>query len=174
MFDGRRDQERIDQFTESRRATLENLEAKRRARERIDTLLEQDRFDADELHRRLFQNRDEILALERKLAELEAEIAAIEGEQAGDKALQAFLTDQSGVVEQLQEKIIALPPEAKKELFNTLLEGDIEIGVDEEIDEKWQIMRIPFVFKPEAFERYLVTGARRAFNGSPGIGASDF
>ena len=67
-----------------------------------------------------------------------------------------------------------MPPEAKKELFNTLLEGDIEIGVDEEIDEKWQIMRIPFVFKPEAFERYLATGARRAFNGSPGIGASDF
>ena len=131
---------------------LENLEAKRRARERIYRLLEQDRFDADELHRRLFQNRDEILSLESRIAKVQAEIAAIDRKRAGDKALQAFPTDQHGAVEQLQEKIIALPPAAKKTLFHTLLEGDIVIGVDEDADEKWQIVRIPLVFKVEAFE----------------------
>ena len=46
-------------------------------------------------------------------------------------------------------------PEDKKDLFDTLLEGDIEIGVDEESELKWQIVRIPLVFKAEAFERYL-------------------
>ena len=50
---------------------------------------------------------------------------------------------------------MALPPAAKKELFNTLLEGDIEIAVDSEGEENWQIIRIPLEFKPEAFERIL-------------------
>ena len=80
---------------------------------------------------------------------VETEIAAIEGERTGDRVLQAFLLDQREAVEQLQEKLIALPPAAKKELFNTLLEVDIEIAVDNESDQNWQIIRVPLVFKGE-------------------------
>ena len=47
-------------------------------------------------------------------------------------------------------------PEAKKELFDTLLEGDIAIGVDTESEEKWQIVRIPMVFKVEASAMAIV------------------
>ncbi len=44
-------------------------------------------------------------------------------------------------------------PEAKKELFDTLLEGDIQIAVDPDGEDRWQIVWIPLVLKAEAFER---------------------
>ncbi len=40
----------------------------------------------------------------------------------------------------------------KKELFDTLLEGDIEIGDGLGDGEKWQIVKMPLMFKPEAFK----------------------
>lgn len=45
------------------------------------------------------------------------------------------------------------PPfaEAKKELFDMLPEGDIEVGVDSNAEHNWQTVRVPLVFKPEAF-----------------------
>ncbi len=36
-----------------------------------------------------------------------------------------------------------------------MLECDIEIAVDTDRDEIWQIVRIPLVFKVEVFERFL-------------------
>jgi len=41
--------------------------------------------------------------------------------------------------------------------FHTLLEGDIEIRQDGEGDQRWQIVRIPLVFKMEAFEQIMRT-----------------
>ena len=38
----------------------------------------------------------------------------------------------------------------KKALFDTLLEGDIEVGLDGEGEQKWQIVRMPLVFKAQA------------------------
>ena len=50
-----------------------------------------------------------------------------------------------------------MPPEEKKPLFDRLLEGDIEIGLDGEGDHKWQIVRIPLVFKAEAVAQIMRT-----------------
>ncbi len=50
-----------------------------------------------------------------------------------------------------QAMIHRLKPDDKKARFDTPLSGDIEIGVDEESDEKGQVVHIPLVFKPEAF-----------------------
>ena len=118
-------------------------------------MIEQDRFDTDELHQRLHQNREELLNLERRIDRLRNGIAAIEKEREGDSLLQQFLKDKPKGVADVQEAIHRMPPEAKKDLFDTLLEGDIEIAVDTESEQNWQIVRIPLVFKPEAFERYL-------------------
>ena len=42
-----------------------------------------------------------------------------------------------------------------KELFDTLLKGDIVIGVDEKSTQNWHIVRIALMFKPEAFKGLL-------------------
>ena len=44
---------------------------------------------------------------------------------------------------------------AKLECFDTPLSGDIEIAVDEESDENGQVVHIPLVFQPEAFEEVI-------------------
>ena len=56
---------------------------------------------------------------------------------------------------EFQEKIIALSPAAKKELFDTLLEGDIVVGVDENAEGRWQIIGIPLVFKAESLAQIV-------------------
>ena len=43
----------------------------------------------------------------------------------------------------------------KKDLFDMLLEGDLEFGLDTESEQKWQIVRITLVLKSEAFEGTL-------------------
>jgi len=120
-------------------------------------MIDQDRFDTDELHRRLHQNREQGLALEGRIAQLEAEIAAIEKEREGDSLLQKFQKDKPKAMENVQEAIFRMLPEEKRALFHTMLEGDIEVGLDGEGDQKWQIVRIPLVFKAEAFERIMRT-----------------
>ena len=156
LFDGRRQRQRLQELTAGVQKAQEQLETKKRSRERIFSMIDQDRFDTDELHRRLHQNREQVLALEGRSAQLEAEIAASENEREGDSLLQQFLKDKPKAMANVQEAIFRMQPENKKALFDTLLEGDIEIAVDEESDEKWQIVRIPLVFKPEAFERFLL------------------
>lgn len=136
---------------------LKRLKTKIRSRERIFSMIDQDRFDTDELHRRLHQNREEILALEGRVAQLEAEIAAIEKEREGDSLLQKFLKDKPKAMENVQEAIFRMPPEDKKVLFDTLPEGDIEVGLDGEGDQRWQIVRISLVFKTEAVEQIMRT-----------------
>ena len=44
---------------------------------------------------------------------------------------------------------------SKLDLFNTLLEGDIVIGVDTESGQNWQIVRISLVFKAEPFVGFV-------------------
>ncbi len=153
LFDGRRQEQRLKELTSGVRKAREQLETKKRSRERIFSMIDQDRFDTDELHRRLHQNREQVLALEGRIDRLESEIAAIEKEREGDSLLKQFLKDKSKPTENVQEAINRMPPEEKKALFDTLLEGDIEAGLDGEGDQRWQIVRIPLVFKSEAFER---------------------
>lgn len=54
-----------------------------------------------------------------------------------------------------QEMIYCMKPDDKKARFDTPLSGNIEIGVDEENDEKGQVVHIPLVFKPEALEEAI-------------------
>ena len=155
LFDGRRQDQQLEELTSGIKQAQEQLETKRRSRERIFTMIEQDRFDTDELHQRLHQNSEELLTLERRIDRLRNGIAAIEKEREGDSLLQQFLKDNTKGVANVQEAIHRMPPEAKKEIFDTLLEGDIEVGLDGEGNQRWQIVRIPLVFKPEAFKGLL-------------------
>ena len=45
--------------------------------------------------------------------------------------------------------------EGEKEVLDALLEGDIQIGDGLGDSEKWQIVRMPLAFKPEAFKGLL-------------------
>ncbi len=58
-------------------------------------------------------------------------------------------------MENVQEAIHRLSPEDKKALFDTLLEGDMEVGLDGEGEPKWQIVRMPLVFKAGAFGKMM-------------------
>ncbi len=92
-------------------------------------LIDQERFDTDELHRRLHQNREQVLALKGRITQLEAEIAAIEKEREGDSLLlQQFPKDKTRAMKKVQEAIHRMSPGDKKALFDTLLEGNIEVG----------------------------------------------
>ncbi len=54
-----------------------------------------------------------------------------------------------------QEMIYRLKRDDKNARFDTPLSGAIEIGVDEESDEKGQVVHIPLVFQPEALEEAI-------------------
>ncbi|MCH8873090.1 HAMP domain-containing protein [candidate division KSB1 bacterium] len=97
----------------------------------------------------------EILDLKSKLGWLEEKIAKVKATRESDSMLKSFLLSKRAAVENLNRVIYSLPPKEKKDLIEGLVEGDIEIGDGEGDGEKWQIVRMPLVFKPEAFKGLL-------------------
>ena len=55
----------------------------------------------------------------------------------------------------LNRAIYGLPPKEKKNRIEALIEGDIQIGDGLGDGEKWQIVKLPLAFKPEAFNGQL-------------------
>ena len=118
-------------------------------------MLEEPDFDQSELAQLLHQNQSEILDLESKLELVKDKIARVKAARESDSMLKSFLLSKRAAVENLNRVIYGLPSREKKDLIEALIEGEIEIGAGEDEGEKWQIVRMPLVFKSEAFKGLL-------------------
>ena len=127
----------------------------KRFRDRMYRMLEEPDFEQGELAKRLHQNQSEILDLEWNLALLEEKITKVKAARDSDSMLQKFLLSKREATKDLNRVIYSLPPKEKKGLIEALVEGDIEIGDGLGDGEKWHILRMPLVFKPEAFKGLL-------------------
>lgn len=138
-------------------STIEKeLTRKKRSRDRMYRMLEEPDFDQNEVAQRLHQNQGEILDLESKLELVKDKIARVKAARESDSMLKSFLLSKRAAVENLNRVIYGLPAKEKKDLIKALVEGDIEIGDGEGDGEKWQIVRMPLVFKPAGFKGLLV------------------
>ncbi|MGA2516744.1 MAG: recombinase family protein [Thermodesulfobacteriota bacterium] len=126
---------------ESLQADLKKLNT---ARERIFDLIEDDRFDKNEMSRRLNRNKEETLIVEGKIKEARQKLTQAEEAKKNDVLYREFLKDKKGVLKKLAADLYKLSPDDMKRLAEGSINGKVKLvlGYDETKDTEIAIPKL--------------------------------
>lgn len=134
------DSSRYDKTIKETGKAIETLQADLKqlttSRERIFDLIEDDRFDKNEMARKLNRNREETLTVEGKIKEARQRLAQAEAAKKNDDLYRQFLRDKKSVLRKLATDLQKLSPDDRKRLAEGSVTGKIKLvrTYDDETD----------------------------------------
>jgi hypothetical protein len=134
------DASRYDKTIKEKIKAIESLEADLKrlntSRDRIFELIEDDRFDKNEMARRLNTNREETLTIEGKIKEAQQRLIQIQEAKRNDDLYRQFLRNKKSVLRRLASDLWRLEPEDRKRLAEGSVVGKVKLfkGYDDETD----------------------------------------
>jgi len=142
------DSSRYDKTIKEMGKTVESLQADRKrlstSRERILDLIEDDRFDKNEMAGRLNRNREETLTAEGKIKEARQRLTQAEEAKKNDSLYRQFLKDKKGVLRKLAADLQKLSPDDRKRLAEGSVAGKIKLvsGYDDATDTSMAVPKL--------------------------------
>jgi len=140
----------------------EELRRKELAKERLYSLLEEDKFNRDEFYQRLAQNDNEILRLKSLLADTQAKIETLREAQANNEAFNEFVKGNQEWLSSIRQELNNLSPMDKKRLAESLVDGKISVWIgrleDGEKGPEWAVGNLKFSFNRAIFDSLAAEG----------------
>jgi len=140
----------------------EELRRKELAKERLYSLLEEDKFNRDEFYQRLVKNEDEILRLKSFLADTQAKIETLREAKTNSEAFTEFVKGNLEWISGIQRELNDLSPLDKKRLAESLVDGKISVWIgrleDREKGPEWAVGNLKFSFNRAIFDSLAAEG----------------
>lgn len=134
------DASRYDKTIREKGKAVESLQADLKklatSRERIFDLMEDERFDKNEMARRLNQNKEETLTVEGKIKDAQQRLMQAREAKQNDGLYRRFMRDKKSVLKRLAGDLFRLGADDKKRLAEGSVSGKVKLerGYDEETD----------------------------------------
>jgi len=135
-----------------------DLRKKERAKKRIYSMLDEDGFSKDEFLGKARETEDKIISIKGRLTETKDQIETIKEARASNSLLKRFLKNKRALIDKVYRDLVALSPEDKKQLVESMLEDNIRIGIDFEGSIGWADLPYRIMFNPLIFEELMNQG----------------
>jgi DNA invertase Pin-like site-specific DNA recombinase len=158
LFDSKGYERKVNRLSEQMNDLEGEIKKKGRAKDRLFTLLEDERDHKDSFLKRFREIGDQILSLTSKREECIREIKELEEMKENDKLYREFLTDRRGFIKDLMKTLDSLDPKGKKLIVEGMLREKIRIWAGNG-DGEWQADRPKLRFNKEVLI-WLIEGKK--------------
>ncbi len=121
-------------------------------------MLDEDGFSMDEFLGKARETEDKIISIKGHLTETKDQIETIKEARASNSSLKRFLKNKRALIDKVYRDLVALGPEDKKQLVESMLEDNIRIGIDFEGSIGWADLPYRIMFNPLIFEELMNQG----------------